>query len=177
MHVCQIMLIEADNAEEAFEQVASALEENPSWSDWHNANFSNVDAKNFADRWTGTVFGTPDKNGVYNADEAPNFLRYSEDPALAERAITSYLDQRFNDIRSYQAKAVDLASYKYDPYKSGWDTNLYSTKKLAELLNDDWTCDTAIYDLTTWSANLNSFIERVKTNPDKQWLIPVDFHF
>lgn len=176
MHTCQIMLVEADTVEEAFDDVESKLSEGePRWSDWHNASGSR--SLNFAGRWTGSVFGTPNSKGVYDADEAPNYLQYSSDPALAERAITEYLDHRLNDIRSYQARAVDLASFAYDPYATKFDMDLWATKKLAQLLDDEWTCDTGIYDLNDWTGNLRSFVERVKTAPEKQWLIPVDFHF
>lgn len=54
---------------------------------------------------------------------------------------------------------------------------IYHLKKLAELLNDSWTPDSSIYDLETWSGNLSNFFERVRTRPDKQFLIPVDFHY
>ena len=176
MHVCQIMLVEADNVNDAFDSVYSHLsEEEPRWSDWHNAD--NPRTLNFAGRWSGTVFGTPNAKGVYNADEAPNYLQYSSDPALAERAITEYLDHRLNDIRSYQAKAVDLKSYAYDPYSIKFEMDLWATKKLAQMLSDEWTCDSGIYDLEEWTSNLRSFVVRVKNAPEKQWLIPVDFHF
>lgn len=176
MHVCQIMLVEADNVNDAFDAVCSALSDGePRWSDWHNAD--NPRTLNFAGRWTGSVFGTPNAQGVYDADEAPNYLQYSADPALAERAITEYLEHRLNDIRSYQIKAVDLKSFAYDPYSTKFDMDLWATKKLAQMLDDEWTPDTAIYDLDNWTGNLRPFVERVKVAPEKQWLIPVDFHF
>jgi hypothetical protein len=175
MHVCQIMLVEASNVEDAFSEVYSRLSEGePRWSDWSNVGSEEL---NYAGRWTGSVFGTPNAQGVYDADEAPNYLQYSSDPALAERAITEYLEHRLNDIRSYQAKAMDLKTFTYDPYSTKFDMDLWATKKLAQLLDDEWTCDTGIYDLNDWTGNLRSFVERVKTNPEQQWLIPVDFHF
>lgn len=54
---------------------------------------------------------------------------------------------------------------------------IYYLKKLADLLNDNWTSDSSIYDLESWSGNLSNFFERVRTRPDKQFLIPVDFHY
>jgi hypothetical protein len=168
------MLVEAETVEEAFDIVETNLNDSePRWSDWHNAN--NAHTLNFAGRWEGQVFNTNPTNEY--GEEVNNYLQYSADPALAERVITEYLELRLNDIRSYQSKAVDLTTFAYDPYSTKFDMDLWATKKLAQLLDDEWTCDTAIYDLENWTANLRSFVERVKTNPEKQWLIPVDFHF
>jgi hypothetical protein len=171
------MLVEADSPEEAFDIVESALsDENPRWSDWHEA--SGAHTKDFAGRYSNAIFFTPNKNGEPDPDaEIANHLCYADEPALAELVIEKFLQFRLNDIRNYKSKAIDLSTYAYDPYTKSWDMDLYGTKKLAQLLDDEWTPDTAIYDLTDWTANLRSFVERVKANPTKQYLIPVDFHF
>jgi hypothetical protein len=181
MHVCQILLVEASTDREAFSNVASLLSDSPdvaAWSDWHNADFSNVDALNFSNRWTGQVFGDLDEKGKFKDPENnKNFLKYSDDPAMAEQVITDYLEQRMRAIENYKEKAIDLSSYKYDPYAKGYNMDLWETKKLAQLLDDTWTPDTGIYDLENWTANLRNFTERVAKNPEIQYLIPVDFHF
>jgi hypothetical protein len=170
------MLVEADSPEEAFDAVEGALSESPSWSDWHEA--SGAHTKDFAGRWSNAVFFTPNKNGEPDPDaEIANHLCYADEPALAELVIEKFLQQRLDEIRNYKSKAIDLSTYAYDPYTKTWDMDLYGTKKLAQLLDDEWTPDTAIYDLTDWTANLRSFVERVKTNPAKQYLIPVDLHY
>lgn len=177
MHVAQIILIEATSPEEAFSLVASKLSDHePLWSDWHNAD--NPRTMNFAGRWTGEFFGKVDENGeVIDRENVPNFLCYSDDPALAETTITNALENRMNNIREYKAKAIDLASYDYDPYTTKFDMELWATKKLAQILNDEWSCDSGIYDLEDWTASLVGFTKRVATNPTQQYLIPVDFHF
>jgi hypothetical protein len=48
--------------------------------------------------------------------------------------------------------------------------------KLIELLGDDWNYESAIYDLSSWTASLRDYHERCAKNPQKQYLIPVDFH-
>jgi hypothetical protein len=177
MHVCQIILIEAGTPEQAFSDVASFLSEanTPDWSDWHNANEGEM---NFAGRWSGAVFGSVDETGQFiDPEKNPNHLRYSDDPALAEDVITQYLEERISTIRNYQREAIDLSTYAYDPYKDKLDLPLYSTSKLAQLLGDDWTPDTGIYDLNNWTGNLRYFIQRVKSSPENQFLIPVDFHY
>lgn len=177
MHVCQILLVEAETPEQAFSDVASLLADGePSWSDWHNAD--NPRTLDFAGRWSGVVFGTLDENGeVVNKESNPNHLRYSDDPALAEETITNYLEQRMAELRNYKSRAIDLASHSYDPYGKNFDMDLWATKKLAQMLDDEWTPDSGIYDLMNWTGNLRYFAERVATRPESQFLIPVDFHF
>jgi len=177
MHVCQIMLIEASSPQEAFHDVWSLIGDSTdaNWSDWNNTEPSSM---NFAGRWSGCVFGEVNDEGEFmRVDTNPNHLCYSDDPALAETVITHYLEERIATIRKYQREAIDLSTYAYDPYTDKLDMPLYMTHKLAQLLDDKWTPDTGIYDLMNWTGNLRYFLERVKNNPDKQFLIPVDFHF
>jgi hypothetical protein len=169
------MLVVADSPENAFYEVANKLSDgSPQWSDWHNADYGNADTLDFAGRWSGTVFAseaTPDEKVEYN------HLRYSDDPALAETIITQHLAQRMASIAEYKAKAVDLSTHAYDPYAQSFNMDLWGTKKLAQLLDDEWVPDTGIYDLDQWTAGLAYFIQRVATDAEHQYLIPVDFHF
>lgn len=115
---------------------------------------------------------------------SPNYLQYSSDPDLAEQVITEALQWRMNDIREYRKRiadsSIDLIAHPYNPYQAHFETTgsmeVWYVKKLTQLLMDEWTADSGIYDLETWTGSLKYFIERVKTNPEKQWLIPVDFH-
>lgn len=175
MHTCQILLVVADTPEEAFSEVASKLAEEPKWSDWHNAG---AEPMNFAGRWAGEIFGTYNEEGeMSNTDTNPNHLRYSDDPALAEQVITRFLEYRCEEIKNFREKALDLSTYVYDPYSSKLDMDLWATKKLAQLLSDEWTPDSGVYDLEWWTGSLDPFTKRVGLEPTRQFLIPVDFHF
>ena len=180
MHVVQLMLVEADNALEALDEVSSALDDNePTWSDWHNA-FGN---QSFAGRWKGQYFGK---------DNTLDVLCYGDDAALAEKTITEFLGYRTGELERLREQirnsGVDVLDVAYDPY-STWPNNpieakphadksmaLYYNNKLSQLLNDYWSSDTAIYDLVNWDANLAQFRERVSKNPERQYLVVVDFH-
>jgi hypothetical protein len=96
---------------------------------------------------------------------------------MAESVLTEYLEARIRSIEEYKAKAIDLSAYSYDPYKKSFDLDLWATKKLAQLFDDEWTPDTGVYDLENWTGNLRYFTERVAKSPEHQYLIPVDFHF
>lgn len=172
MHICQIILVQAEDVEDAFSLVENTLEGGyPTWSDWHNA--TNAHSKDFAGRWSGQVFADEKKP----EELAPNYLRYSDDPALAEKVLSEWLEGRMATLREYRGKMADLNTVKYDPYTHSFDMSLYYALKVAQLLNDEWTPDSGVYDLTYGTADLSDFIERVKKEPTKQYLIPVDFHF
>ena len=186
------MLIEADSPEEAFQEVANKLDEGePRWSDWHEAG-NDPSTLNFAGRWAGEIFMTPEqlkarseKQDV-DVSENPNYLRFSDDPNLADEVIQRFISYRMNEIESIKKTlatdypTVDLMAFTYDPH-AGTDfgkvgMGLYYIKKLVSLYGNDWTSDTAIYDLQDWDASLKYFFERVAKNPERQFLIPVDFH-
>jgi hypothetical protein len=186
------MLVEADNAVGAFQQVASKLDEGePRWSDWHEA-VNDPSIMNFAGRWSGEVFMTPeqlkarDEKQEVDVSENPNYLRFSDDPNLADEVIQRFISYRMNEIESIKKTlatdyaSIDLMSYLYDPNKEPdfrtTGMGLYYIKKLVSLYGNDWTSDTAIYDLEDWNASLTTFYKRVQNNPERQFLIPVDFH-
>lgn len=180
MHTCHILLVEADSVDEAFEQVFSQLNNDdynhPEWSDWHNA--TSPSTLDFSGRWAGEIFFTPNENGEADPDEdKPNYLCYADDPTLAEQVLDKYLNLRLNELQELKSKAVDLSIYPYNPYTNDYNNGLYGSKKLAKILDDEWTPESYVYDLTAESASLYNFVERVKENPKNQWLIPVDFHF
>ncbi len=121
-----------------------------------------------------------------DVSENPNYLRFSDDPNLADEVIQRFISYRMNEIESIKKtlatdhSTLDLMSFEYDPHKEPdfrtGGMGLYYIKKLVALYGNHWTSDTAIFDLEGWDANLIYFFERVKTSPERQFLIPVDFH-
>jgi hypothetical protein len=164
MHVGQIMLVEAENAEEAIDKVNSAIIETeyptPDWSDW----------KQIGGRWQGTL-------------GAENALPYS-DPQ-AQKVLEEWLAHRAGSIAEYAEAAgkvdLDARVKNYDPFAPNNYAedamNLWRMKKLIQMLDSDWTSDTGIYDLEVWSASLNYFKGRCELAPEMQYLVMVDFHF
>jgi hypothetical protein len=180
------MLIEADSPEDAFRQVEMALEDShtPSWSDWHNA--SGYDSKDFAGRWSGQIFLTPEQekmldNDTLDKDTIPNYLCYADDPELADHIVDKFLGYRKQAMREcVPAGGLPDLSTLVDEYNpAGADFlahDFWKIGNLIELLGDDWTSKSAIYDLSSWTASLNYYHLRCKSHPQKQYLIPVDFH-
>lgn len=185
MHTLQILLIEAEGPLEAFRIVEDSLNEGkPHWSDWHNA--SNAHSMNFAGRWSGAALLTPEQEADTTLDYSsfPNYLCYDDNQELADQVIQKHLGWRRQAMRENLPVGMPDLSTLIEGYDSNNASNsfgeasmgLWKLKKVLELLNEDWTYESFIYDLETWTASLHYFIERCAKNPQDQYLIPVDFH-
>jgi hypothetical protein len=156
--VIQLMLVEAETAEDAANHVSGLLDNEtptPHWSDYHDL-VDEFDGKS-AVAYSETV-------GQMKFKE---FLGYREEE----------LKRLYDRVKNFDlANAVD----RYDPFRSGGytdnDFRTYEVRKIASILEDSWTMDTGIYDLETWSANLKAFRERCELAPEMQFLVAVSFH-
>ena len=74
------------------------------------------------------------------------------------------------------SELVDNYNHASENHIGDLQMDLWRMGKLLELLGDDWTYESAIYDLTYFTASLYEFYQRCSKNPQKQYLIPVDFH-
>lgn len=172
MHVGHILLVEAESVEEARDNVYSRLmgETNePEWSDWHNVS---AGSESFAGRWKGHYFGEANELDV---------LCYADNATLAEEVILGQIAQRKKELEDYRQRILDegydIMSVEYDPYGEAYDMKPYYVKKVAEILNDNWTPDSYVVDLENYTAGLSGFAKRVIEAPEKQFLVVVDFHF
>ena len=177
MHTCHLLLIEAEDAEEAKAKVQSAIEPEegnyPTWSDWHGG-FD----EGLAGRWSGLFEGW---------DENRDVLQYTENKVLADDIIKQFLDYRLVEMKSLLSQIetagdFDLNTYveAYDPYKQEFNDagmNLWRAQSVVKILNNDWCPYTYIYDIQDHTANLEYFKARLETAPEKQFIVPVDFHY
>lgn len=165
------MLVEAENGEEALDKVKTIITHSeypyPAWSDWHE----------IGGRWSGIFEGWEDVKDA---------LCYGENPILAEDVIEKFIGYRTGQIKQYFTEINDagfdleraVEDYVVDDDEFGKKAMAFwRIRKLGELLADHWNPDTAIFDLEQHSANLQYFRARVKEEPKKQFLVPVDFHF
>jgi hypothetical protein len=157
--VIQLMLVEAETAEEAANHVSGLLDNEtptPHWSDYHD---------------------------LVDEFDGKSAVAYSE--TIGQIKLKEFLAYREADLKRYydRVKNFDLAKAveNYDPFRAGHsftedDFRTYELRKLAGILEDSWTMDTGVYDLETWSANLKAFRERCQLAPEMQFLVAVSFH-
>lgn len=186
MHTVQIMLVEADDAEEAFRIVEDKLSEShtPRWSDWHNA--SSWEEKDFAGRWSGEIFLTPEQEKMSEEESLdrstiPNHLCYADDPEMAEKVLDRFLTYRQRSLRDNVPVGLPTMEELIEDYNprsttTSLNTDLWKLGRLVELLDNEWTSESAIYDLESWTPSIGYFLQRCSVAPHRQFLIPVDFH-
>lgn len=167
MHVAQIMLIQLSEGDDPRSAVDARLSDflegsGGTWFDWFG---EGAFGAGLAGRWSGQVIET-------------DWLRYSDNPELAEQVIDTFMEQRLANLERNQTlmEGVDVSTVSYDE-RGDFDMRVYAAYKACKILQDYWTEDSAIYDLDYYSPDLRDFRERVKTNPTEQYLVVVDFHF
>ena len=179
----------------------------PSWSDWHEAGSNPSSLNFAGRWSGGIFLTTEQIAKEANGEELsevelgknPNHLCFADNPTLAEEVIMSHLGYRKKSMLS------DLEGItKHSPSPSGWagvvdlerlvkdysptrgfdptyfkdgGMRIYYISSLIDLLKNKWTPDSSVYDLEGYTADLSSFFQRVEKNPEKQFLIPVDFHY
>ena len=58
-----------------------------------------------------------------------------------------------------------------------YSMNLWRITKVAEILSGGWNCDSYFYDMYYGHGTMGDLLKRLESDPDKQFLVPVDFHF
>jgi hypothetical protein len=185
MHTIQLLLIQAETPQQAFEFVETALtsEGAVAWSDWHYG--TDASTMNFAGRWEHQIFLTPEQevakeNGTLSLSDVPNHLCYADNPELAEKVLSEFIQYRKTYLtENLPDGTLDLEKLvkDYNPNEeTKYEMELWKIKKLTQLLDDEWFWQTAFYDITGETGSLFFFQERCAKNPEKQFLIPVDFH-
>jgi hypothetical protein len=190
MHTIQIMLVTADSEQEAYERVQFYITEhiNPEWSDWHNA----AGMPPFAGRWTGGVFLTEAQikelsEKEMTDDEAsftgvPDILCYADNPELAEYTLARFASDVKQEMRECMPVGIDLNTLvteysSYSSIKTPSSMEFWQLKRVIDMLSGEWTPDSRFFDLETGYPTLAHFSERCEKEPQKQYLVPVDFHY
>ena len=189
MHTIQIMLVTADSEQEAYERVQFQITEhiNPEWSDWHNA----AGMTPFAGRWTGGVFLTEaqmkklaekEVEGTEPSFSAPDILCYADDPELAEYTLARFASDVKQEMRECMPVGIDLDTLvseysSYSAIKTPSSMEFWQLKRVIDMLSGEWTPDSRFFDLETGYPTLAHFSERCEKEPQKQYLVPVDFHY
>jgi hypothetical protein len=120
-------------------------------------------------------------------DDTKDVLRYTDNPTLAEDIIKNFADYRLAEIKRYKEQ-LDEEGFSLDKVIAEYDINdnkanfangmkLWRMQKIMQTLQDDWTSDSGVFDLQEGTASLTYFKERLTARPEKQFLVPVDFHF
>lgn len=168
MHTAQIILVEIEDEDtdspQAFAEsfLDGSMEAGGTWFDWYGGIYEGL-----AGRWAGEVV-------------EGDVLRYSDNPELAEEIIENFLERRQKEVEYAQEiiRDCDVENMNYNTSDHGmWDKEGYALYKMGQILSNFWCPQSGVFDSVTWGADLKYFRERLAENPEKQYLVVVDFHY
>jgi hypothetical protein len=159
MHVLHWIAVEADNEPEAFSKVQTEMiSAEGMWWDWYDDSIGGRWANN---DWCKIYQG---KDILIGLDHV-KANRKSE----VERAVEKIdLSEFESQLHGYDGEDVVTNDYSM---------NLWRIKKVAEMLSGEWNCDSYFYDMEYGHGTMAEVLKRVESDPDKQFLVPIDFHF
>jgi hypothetical protein len=186
MHTLHYIAVKAENKQEAFDKVTTALLTDDgyrlaNWSDWHVVG---------GGRWSSNAKKSkePDFMAGYN-DDPTDVLGFSEDKEKFQETLTNigkWRSQAVNraikeiDTDKFISDLVDYASEGGRlEYNGDTIMRAYTIKEATQMLLGHWIPDSGFYDLEENVAELNYLKERLD-KPEQaslQYLVPVDFHF
>lgn len=77
------------------------------------------------------------------------------------------LPQLESAIKGYDGNTVEFLD----------SLKIWRIGKAIDLLDGNWFNGSYYYDLEAWCTDVKTLQTRVATNPSKQYLVPIDFHF
>ena len=173
MHVLQYVAVKAQDSDEALKKVEDTFQhwlgdfESPSgtWYDWFVVGGGRFVA--------GDPYASSPNHIVSYAEDVEKFNE------LVDKAISNRVEE-FNSYRkSLKEKDVDLET-KLDSYtgEMQYDFELYPLKKMIDMLQGNWDCNSYFFDLEHDSTNTEHFRKKIAEGQEIDWfLVPVDFHF
>lgn len=182
MHTLHHIAVQAESPEQAFDAVKEALQSGQSfndWSDWHVLG---------GGRWH--------SNGDYQYEDDPSdvicfkdnneiFFKIVSDALLRRQGHLLELIQFMKENPESTLYRVRQKFMKTEVWpnplieKEEVDMSLYYLSRMTDLLVDRYSSESGIYDLTERTADVKWLRQRLLDEDicDKQYLVPVDFHF
>lgn len=181
MHTGIALVVQADDAESAVAEVENFNEHNAQWSDWNE----------HGGRWRDVVEGA--------------VLRYSDNPEKFRELVEQFQSYKKATMERYIAEVGDFTikeivtnpKYRYGTkgnplnvdglseeeakkVREEWLDNslkLFQAKKLLKLVNGDFGEEQHFFDAEAFTTEDNYLEERIKENPDKQFIVIWDYHY
>lgn len=159
MHVLHFIAVEADTAKEAVDEVEIVLENNESpvfpWSDWAE----------IGGRWK--------NEGEVHC--------YAEDPTKFEGFLERARLNRVNEIK-YLLSNIDPDAIIEQVRNFGGENPVYGIafyrlRQAIAIAEGNGKHDAYFYDLKEWCEDFKYLRGRMETDPTRQFLVLVDFHY
>ena len=176
MHVYHRLAVVADNEEEA-KNTAVHFAEEQGWSDW--CCILEEDRINEEECKIATNF--KDNPEIFNKliKQACEWTQATVNLAVelyGDVPLKDLLTNPKYDFKSFKGSLQELTQAERETYLNE-SLAIYKVTRALRILNDEYDSDTMFYDTVEYTPNPKWVDERSKTDPDKQWIVIVDYHF
>jgi hypothetical protein len=165
MHVSHIVAVEASDYEEAIDSAESFC----SAGDWSYRSFDWSDYYSVGGRWA-DEFG-----------EGKDALCYADNPELFDSTVAGKIGKREEALDGYLLKAresgITLDNMKERGKGDSYANGLWALRKAVCIAEGDSRENAYFYDTSEYTESNEYLQERIKTDPSRQWIVVVDFHF
>lgn len=173
MHTGQIILVKAEDHEDAMNKVWSAV--NADGDQWFASNWSDwavvANEGTLGSRWTIKDFYEGETENEW-------VVSYETEREAFDAIVQGRLDERSNEfegiIRQLKAEGVDSV---YDFQLDQDNLTSWNLRRLANLANSIFNSDSKIFDLENFDANLRWFKKDIADGETNWFAVVVDFHF
>lgn len=181
MHTGQIILVKAEDHEDAISKVNLAI--NADGEQWFASNWSDwavvANEGMLGSRWTiKDFFDHEDEEGNEIATENEWVVSYETERKIFDEVVQGRLDARSNNfdniIRQLKDDGVDSV---YDFQLDQDNLTSWNLRRLANLANSIFNSDSMIFDLENFDANLKWFKKEIEDGVTNWYAVVVDFHF
>lgn len=170
MHTYHRIAVEADDREEAI-ALAEAFANEQSWSDWNQIHIDDVESViSYKDNPT---------KFVEQKEQACKWTQETITQAVelyGDISLRELLTNPKYDFSSFNQPVNELTKEQRDKYLEE-SLAVFKATRAFEVLNGRYTSDVMFYDTIEYTANPKWVNERVGSNPDRQWIVIVDYHF
>lgn len=182
MHTLHYIAVQADSVESAFDRVQEAISGGiaSSWSDW-----SVVGGGRWHSKGDQYQYEDDPSDVISYKDDPDKFIKIINDAVLRRQSglleLIEFMKENPEDVLYSRRQKFMRTEIWPNPLiqKEELDMPLYYLGKIMDLLRDSYSSDSGLFDLTEGTAELKYLRERLLDENvcNKQYLVPVDFHF
>ena len=174
MHTYHRLAVEADNEQEA-KGTALQFAEEQGWSDW----CSIVDDDRVQDMKVATQYTNNPKGFNELIDVACGWTQETVTKAVelyGDIPLREILTNPKYDFGGFNKPLGDLTEEQREQHLNE-SLAIFKITRALKVINKEYDSDTMFYDTVEYTPNPEWVQKRAETDPDKQWIVIVDYHF
>ena len=174
MHTYHRLAVEADNEQEA-KGTALQFAEEQGWSDW----CSIVDDDRVQDMKVATQYTNNPKGFNELIDVACGWTQETVTKAVelyGDISLREILTNPKYDFGGFRKPLGDLTEEQREQHLNE-SLAIFKITRALKVINKEYDSDTMFYDTVEYTSNPEWVRKRTETDPDRQWIVIVDYHF